>query len=160
MPLLITRLQLSTDSNKPVTVTGSVTMFEWMNPHSGIHIDGRDAQGNAGEWVIELGGSQELTRSGWTKASLKAGDKITVEGWMARDGSKHVNAKQVKMSNGKTLMAASSYNAPNGDRAATSAQQPAGTSGQLPSTASPLLLVGAIGVLSTLGGLGLRALRK
>jgi hypothetical protein len=118
------------DLNKPVTITGTVTVFEWMNPHSGIHVEGRDAKGVTGEWIIELGGSGDLTRSGWTKASLKPGDKITVEGWMARDGSKHVNAKQVKMPAGKTLMAASSHDAPDGGGAA-------GTSGEHPPASKP-----------------------
>ena len=96
------------DRDKPVIVTGTVKTFELVNPHSALQINGRDATGRAGEWVIELGGAQELTRGGWSKTSVKVGDTITVEGWMARDGSRRVNAKRVKTSSGKRLNAGSS----------------------------------------------------
>jgi hypothetical protein len=98
------------DSSKPVTLTGTVTTFEWRNPHSGIHLDGRDATGRSGEWLVELANVPDLTQAGWTAMSLKAGDRITVEGWMAKDGSMHVSAKQVTTPAGKTMSAASSFN--------------------------------------------------
>ena len=100
------------DSSKPVTLTGTVKEFEWRNPHSGIHLDGRDGAGKTGEWLVELGNVPDLTKAGWTAMSLKAGDKITVEGWMAKDGSMHVNAKQIKTAAGKTMSGASSINDP------------------------------------------------
>src|SRR5688572_30598534 len=99
------------DRNKPVTVTGTVTEFEWRNPHAGIHVEGKDASGNSGEWMVELGGMADLTKSGWSRTSLKPGDMVTIQGWMAKDGSKHVNARQVTTSAGAKLMAASSMDA-------------------------------------------------
>jgi hypothetical protein len=140
------------DANKPVTVTGTVTKVEWANPHASIQLDGRDASGASGQWVVELGGIADLTKSGWKQSSIKAGDMVTVEGWLARDGSKRANAKNVKMASGATLSAASSFYAK--DSGTT------GTSGVLPRTASPLPLIGLLGLLSLAGALGLRLARS
>jgi hypothetical protein len=97
------------DGSKPVTVTGKVTRFEWVNPHAGIQVSGRDATGREGKWTIELGSAKDLQQGGWSKTSMKAGDTITIEGWMAKDGSMRVNANQVTLSNSKTLSAATSH---------------------------------------------------
>ena len=99
------------DSTKPVTLTGTVKEFEWRNPHSGIHLDGRDGSGKSGEWLVELANVPDLTKAGWTAMSMKPGDKITVEGWRAKDGSMHVSAKQVTTAAGKVMSAASSLDA-------------------------------------------------
>jgi hypothetical protein len=106
------------DSTKPVKLTGTVKEFEWRNPHSGIHLDGRDGAGKTGEWLVELANVADLTQAGWTAMSIKPGDKVTVEGWMAKDGSMHVNAKQVTTPAGKTMSAASSVNSTNPPSAA------------------------------------------
>lgn len=65
------------DTTKQVTLSGSVTSFEWTNPHTYIEID---VPGDAGvkHWSIELGSPSILRNSGWTHGSLKAGDKITL----------------------------------------------------------------------------------
>lgn len=151
------------DSAKPVTLTGTVESFEWTNPHSSIHLKGRDARGPEADWTIELGGVSELTRAGWTKEMLKAGDTITVEGWLAKDGTKRANAKSVKMSSGKSLMAASSFNESDERQLASNNPQgseSAGTSGQLPATATTLPLAGVIGLLSLAAAIGLFAARR
>jgi hypothetical protein len=101
------------DRSKPITVTGTVESFEWTNPHASLHIEGSDARRRAtqGEWTVELGGPDELTRAGWTMETFKPGDKVTVQGWLARDGSMKVNARAVRTAAGKNLMAASSFEA-------------------------------------------------
>lgn len=149
------------DRNKPVTLTGDVTRFDWMNPHASLRLEGREAGGRTAQWVVELGGIDELTKSGWTKNSLKRGDKVTIQGWLAKDGSKRANADNVKMSGGETLSAASSFHlADEGQFAAAESQAaPAGTAGELPGTASPIPLSGLIGLLSLAGALVARAAR-
>jgi hypothetical protein len=97
------------DWKSPVTITGTVTKFEWREPHSVVEIKGKDEKGTQGEWTVELGGPAELTRSGWNRTQLKAGEMVTVDGWMARDGSKKVSAKSVKAANGREMFAASSF---------------------------------------------------
>jgi hypothetical protein len=97
------------DANKPVTLKGVVTKVEWMNPHVYFFIDVEDEHGKVANWACEMGPPAGLQRSGWTKNTMKFGDEVTVNGSLAKDGSKQVNARTVTMTNtGKRLGAASS----------------------------------------------------
>jgi hypothetical protein len=96
------------DDTKPIVLTGSVTKLEWMNPHARFYVDVKDASGKVTNWEFELANLNGLIRRGWTRNSLKPGDIITVDGFLAKDGSPLVNAKSVKMSDGKTVFAGSS----------------------------------------------------
>jgi len=96
------------DANKPVTLQGAVTKVEWANPHIWVYLDVKDEQGNLQPWQCEGGPPNTLTRNGWSMNSLKAGDQITVEGVLAKDGSKTCNARSVKLPNGRTVFAGSS----------------------------------------------------
>ncbi len=95
------------DMNKPVTLTGAVSRLEWGNPHIWIYLDVKDDQG-ATRWQCEGGAPNTLTRNGWSKDSLKANDQITVEGWLAKDGSKTCNIRSVKLPDGRSVLAGSS----------------------------------------------------
>jgi hypothetical protein len=96
------------DSNKPVTLKGTVTKMEWMNPHARFYIDVKDDQGNVTNWELELGSPNGLMRRGWTRNSLKPGDSVIVEGYLAKDGSKLANARQVTLADGRKVFAGSS----------------------------------------------------
>jgi len=96
------------DENKPVVLTGTVTKLEWMNPHARFYVDIKDASGKVTNWEFELGGVNGLIRRGWTRTSLKPGDVVTVDGFLAKDGSPLVNAKTVTLSDGKKVFAGSS----------------------------------------------------
>src|SRR5262245_11922149 len=99
------------DANKPVTLTGTVTKVEWMNPHVWFYADVKDEAGKVNNWGFELGSPNGLMRSGWTRNSMKTGDTVTVEGSRAKDGSNHVNARSVTLATtGQKLFAASSQN--------------------------------------------------
>ena len=94
------------DSAKPVTLKGTVTKMEWMNPHARFYVDVKDeGAGQAANWELELGSPNGLMRRGWTRNSLKPGDIIVVEGYMAKDGSKLANARQVTLSDGRKVFA-------------------------------------------------------
>jgi hypothetical protein len=93
------------DPNKPVTVTGTVTRMEWTNPHARFYIDVKDETGKVLNWEFELGSPNGLMRKGWTRSSLKPGDTITVDGYLAKDGSHLVNARSVTMSDGRKIFA-------------------------------------------------------
>jgi hypothetical protein len=97
------------DKTKPVHVSGTVSKIDWSNPHAMLHMEGKDKSGEEAKWTFELGGPNALKRRGWSETTLKAGDKIAVDGWMSREGGHLANAKSVTMSNGKELNAASSY---------------------------------------------------
>ena len=93
------------DAKKPITVTGTVTKVEWMNPHSWFYIDVKGDGGNVTNWGFELASPNLLLRKGWTPKTLEAGDVVTVEGFHALDGSHTGNARVIVMtSTGETLL--------------------------------------------------------
>jgi hypothetical protein len=93
------------DNNKPVDLKGTVTKVEWMNPHARFYIDVKDASGTTVNWELELGSPNGLMRNGWTRNSLKAGDNVSVQGFMAKDGSKLANARTVNLADGRKVFA-------------------------------------------------------
>jgi hypothetical protein len=95
------------DNNKPVTLTGSVTKVEWMNPHARFYIDVKDQSGKVTNWEFELGSPNGLMRRGWSRNSLKEGDMVTVSGYRAKDGSNLGNARTVNLSDGRKVFAGS-----------------------------------------------------
>jgi len=95
------------DANKPITLTGTVTKVEWMNPHARFYMDVKDKDGKVTNWEFELGSPNGLMRQGWTRSSLKPGDEVNVEGFLAKDGSALANARNVKTAEGKKLFAGS-----------------------------------------------------
>ena len=68
------------DRNLPVTVTGTVTKVEWMNPHARFYIDAKDDAGKTVNWDFELASPNGLMRRGWNRNSMKIGDTVTVDG--------------------------------------------------------------------------------
>ena len=95
------------DPGKPVTLTGPVTKIEWTNPHIFLYLDVADEAGTVANWSIELGNPNQLVRLGWTRDAMKVGDVVTIEGALARDGSKLANARTVLLG-GKKMFAGSS----------------------------------------------------
>lgn len=96
------------DANKPVTLKGTVTRIEWTNPHARFYVDVKDEKGTVINWNLELASPNVLTRNGWTRKSLNVGDHVTVEGSLAKDGSKMANARLVTLADGKKVFAGSS----------------------------------------------------
>ena len=75
------------DAAKPVTLTGIVTLVDWRNPHVHVFINVRNARETV-NWAVELESPIDLQRNGWTKETVRPGDKIRVEGMAARNGSR------------------------------------------------------------------------
>ena len=96
------------DGNKPVSLKGTVTKMEWINPHSWIHIDVKNPDGTVTKWMIEGGTPNTLLRRGFTKDSLKAGTEIQVEGYQAKNGAKRANGRDLILSDGTRLFLGSS----------------------------------------------------
>jgi hypothetical protein len=102
------------DANKPVEVKGVVAKIEWVNPHAYIYVDMKDANGKVLRYAFETSSPNALLRRGWKRSSLKEGESVTVEGFLAKDprplsdGSIHGNARLVTMSDGKSVFAGSS----------------------------------------------------
>jgi hypothetical protein len=93
------------DSNKPINLSGAVTKVEWTNPHVRFYIDVKDNAGATTNWEFELGSPNGLMRKGWTRNSLKEGDKISVDGYLAKDGAHLANARTVSLPDGRKVFA-------------------------------------------------------
>jgi hypothetical protein len=95
------------DRSKAITLKGTVTKLEWMNPHIYFYIDVKEGD-HVVNWSIEGGAPSMLYRNGWRTDSLKVGDHVTVDGWLAKDGSNLANMRTVTLPDGKTVFGASS----------------------------------------------------
>jgi len=96
------------DSTKPVTLKGTVTQLEWTNPHIWIHMDVKGLNGVPVGWRVEGGPPNALYRQGWKKGSITVGQELTVNGYLARNGSPTANASTIKLPDGTVFGAASS----------------------------------------------------
>jgi hypothetical protein len=93
------------DANRPVTVRGTVTKMEWINPHSWIHMEVKGPDGTAVAWMVELGTPNVLVRRGFTKKALEAGTEIVVQGYQAKNGENKMNGGYVTFKDGTRLFA-------------------------------------------------------
>lgn len=96
------------DATKPVTITGKFTSMDWINPHSWVHMDVTTPDGKVEQWKCETPPPNGLYRSGWRKNMLKAGDEITVRGYLAKDGTHTMWSQSVTFADGKRLTLGSS----------------------------------------------------
>ena len=95
------------DAEKPVTLVGTVVTWEMINPHGWITLNVPGPEGKTTEWKVETSNPNGLMRLGWTKNSLRPGDAITVEGFLAKDGSSTANASRITLADGKKVFAGS-----------------------------------------------------
>ena len=91
------------DENKRVTVSGTVTRFKWTNPHAWLYLEGKDESGTVAGWSFEMGSPNGLLSRGWRRTELKKGDRVTVEGYRAKDSKNVANAGAVTMPDGRRL---------------------------------------------------------
>ena len=100
------------DSKKPITFTGKITKVEWANPHIFYYVDVTNSNGKVINYAIEGGPPNTLLRAGWRKDTLKPGETVTVDGFLAKDGSNNVNGRSVTTADGKKVFAGSNDGAP------------------------------------------------
>ena len=91
------------DAKKPITLKGTVTEMEWINPHAWIHMDVKGDDGKVSSWMVETGSPNILLRRGFTKKSLEPGSQIVVQGYMAKSGENKINGGSVVFPDGKQL---------------------------------------------------------
>ena len=96
------------DADRPMQLHGTVTRTEWINPHSWIHIDVTDENGNVESWAIECGAPNALIRRGLNKNSVPAGTELVVDGFGAKDGSNTANARDITLPDGSQFYVGSS----------------------------------------------------
>lgn len=90
------------DMSRSAAVKGTVTGFDWTNPHSYIHFEVRAEKG-ATKWTAEMGSVGTLVRAGWTRNTLKPGDEITLFGKLAKDGKARMILDKVVLADGQEL---------------------------------------------------------
>jgi hypothetical protein len=88
---------------KVITITGVVKSFEWVNPHTWLHVVVDDGKGGKVEWACEGRAPGVLLRAGWSRSILKAGETVTVDMSPAKDGSKVSIIARVTKADGKIL---------------------------------------------------------
>ena len=96
------------DDKQPVRLEGTVVKFEFMNPHSWVHVEVKNPDGTVVKWAVETGSTNALFRQGWRKDSLRAGDHVTIDAYRAKNGTNTANARTVKLPDGRQVSAASS----------------------------------------------------
>ena len=93
------------DQNKPVSLEGTITKAEWVNPHAWVYIDVKDKEGKVVNWAIEMGPPNALLRRGWKKSSMPFGAVIKVEGFAAKNGKEFANATDITLPDGTKIFA-------------------------------------------------------
>ena len=93
------------DRTRPVNLKATITEFRWTNPHTYILFDASDDKGNIDHWSCESINPGMLSKQGWTRRTLKAGDKVTIIGYPSRTGSKVMLLEKLVLSDGKELAA-------------------------------------------------------
>ena len=102
------------DNNKQITVKGVVQKVEWVNPHAYVFIDVKDESGKVTTWAFESLSPNALARQGWSRNSLKVGETVTVNGYLAKDGkplpdgSMHANSRMITTADGRKVFVGSS----------------------------------------------------
>lgn len=99
-------IQAQFDINKSISISGSVARIEFINPHSYLTVNVKDADGKVTKWAFEMAALAQLRSAGLSRADrggLKAGDELTVVALPARDGSNSGLAQQIKMADGRVF---------------------------------------------------------
>jgi hypothetical protein len=75
------------DMKKTIVLTGTITAFDWSNPHCLAYLDAMDDSGHVKHWTLEMSSTFTMSHRGWDKDSLKRGDMVAVETHPARNGA-------------------------------------------------------------------------
>jgi Family of unknown function (DUF6152) len=91
------------DVNRPLTLKGTLSKWDMINPHSWFHIDVKGPDGKVTEWMIEGGSPNTLIRLGVTKNTIKIGTELTIEGYQAKEGTNKAVGRNFVLSDGTRL---------------------------------------------------------
>ena len=104
------------DAKQPITLRGTISRVEWINPHAFIHLDVKRDDGKVETWMIEAGSPNTLVRRGMTRDSIPPGTEVVVFGYRHRNGSNTANGRDVTLPDGRKLFITSpGTGAPGGD---------------------------------------------
>jgi hypothetical protein len=91
------------DSNQPISLKGTVTKVEFINPHSWIHIEVTSADGSKAVWEVEGGTPNTLFRKGINDSTLPIGTAVAVDGYRARDGANRMSGRDITFTDGRKV---------------------------------------------------------
>ena len=98
------------DGSKPIKISGTVTKFDMVNPHSWIYVDVKDDTGKVVNWKFETASPSNLYRRGFKKDTIKSGMQVTIEGYLAKDGSATANGQKLHMPDGTVIILGTEVN--------------------------------------------------
>ena len=102
-PVLAHHGRSNYDVTSSATVKGTVTEFEWVNPHALIHLDVTGENGAVEKWIAETNSPNTLSRQGWSKTTVKVGDEITLVGHRVKGGGNYINFSKITFADGRVL---------------------------------------------------------
>ena len=103
MPLFAHHSTAAYDTTKVVTIKGSVTSLDWRNPHVRIHLDVADADRRIVNWDVETWGTGQLSVRGLTNGFLKPGDRVSIDVFLAKDGTPRAFVRTLTLPDGQTV---------------------------------------------------------
>lgn len=146
------------DQNKPLTLTGTVANVEWSDPHVYVQLNVVNSSGVTEQWRLEGASSQFLTANGWSRNSLKAGDKITAEAFASSSKANMASTRAVTLPDGRKVSMSDAAE-DGGPRPANVVAMRTDVGDTLPSTGSPFPAIGLAGLISVSLALGMRTHR-
>jgi hypothetical protein len=102
-PVLAHHGRSNYDVTSAATVKGTVTDFEWTNPHALIHLDVMGENGSVEKWIAETNSPNTLSRQGWNKNTVKVGDQVTLVGHRVKGGGNYINFSKITWPDGRVL---------------------------------------------------------
>jgi hypothetical protein len=91
------------DVKQFITIKGSLTAVDWVNPHAWLHVNVKDESGKVVSWAVEFGAPNALLRKGLRKTDFPPGTEVVVEGYGSKDGTVTLNGRSVKLPDGRNL---------------------------------------------------------
>ena len=93
------------DAKKPITLEGTIAKMAWVNPHSWLYIEVKEPEGTVVEWAVQTVSATSLYKRGWRTDALPVGTPVTIQGFLAKDGSPTANAQNLTLPDGTELFA-------------------------------------------------------
>jgi Family of unknown function (DUF6152) len=96
------------DEHQPVTLKGTLTRFDWVNPHGWLYVDVKEPDGTVVNWAIEAGAPNALLKRGLRKTDFPAGLQVVITGYRAKNGTAKANGRSVTLADGRNFFMGSS----------------------------------------------------
>jgi hypothetical protein len=91
------------DVSKPVTLTGTLSRMEWVNPHGWIYMDVKQPDGTTKRWTVETSGPGQMSRRGLKKADTVDGMPLVIKGYQSRNNPTHANGRTLVLADGRSF---------------------------------------------------------